>query len=135
MNTDDQLRATHLILGYKPISSSFQVPKCVIKAKDPRLHRISVVVPSFLLSKGVPIPRGTLTIESIFEGIPKVALPLQLTTEVTTSSRPTNTEEEEVVEVPNSKDKFEVFNQALSPKISIPNLGPPPSPILDKMGI
>ena len=32
VNKDGQLRATHLILGYKPISSSFQVPKCDIKA-------------------------------------------------------------------------------------------------------
>ena len=34
---DSQVRAAHLILGYKPISSSFQVPKCVIKARDPYL--------------------------------------------------------------------------------------------------
>ena len=38
MNMDSQLRATHLILGYTPISSSFQAPKYVIKARDPRLH-------------------------------------------------------------------------------------------------
>ena len=51
MNEDDQLRAAHLILGYKPISSSFQVPKCVIKARDPYLQRISVVVPGFSFSR------------------------------------------------------------------------------------
>ena len=60
-NTDGQLRAAHLILGYMPISSSFQVPKCIIKAKYPCLLRISVIVPSFLLPEGVPFPEGTLT--------------------------------------------------------------------------
>ena len=40
VNEDDQLRAAHLILGYEPISSSFQVPKCVMKARDPYLQRI-----------------------------------------------------------------------------------------------
>ena len=61
VSKDGQLRAAHLILGYMPISSSFQVPKCIIKAKDPCLLRISVTVPSFLLPEGVPFPEGTLT--------------------------------------------------------------------------
>jgi len=125
VNTDGQLRAVHLILGYKLISSNFQAPKCVIKANDPRLHQISVLVPGFLLPEGVPIPRGTLTTEPIladtittkpiFEGIPKVALPLQQTTGVATSSRPTNTEEEEVVEVPDSEDEFEILQPSFVP--------------------
>ena len=62
-HSDGQLRAAHLILSYTPISKSFQVPKCVIKAKDLHLHRISVVVPSFLSA------------DPILEGIPKIALP------------------------------------------------------------
>ena len=37
VHTDRQLRVTHFILGYNPISSSFQAPKYVIKANDPRL--------------------------------------------------------------------------------------------------
>ena len=37
LHTDGQLRVAHVILGYKPISSRFQSPKYVIKAKDPRL--------------------------------------------------------------------------------------------------
>ena len=145
MNTDGQLRVAHLILGYKPISSSFQAPKCVIKSNSPRLYRISVAVPGFLLPEGVPIPGGTLIIEpihadmlateTIFEGIPKVSLQSQQLTGVATSSHPTNIEEEEVVEVPDSEDEFEVFNQALSPDTSTPNLGPPSSSTLDEMGI
>ena len=35
VHSDGQLRATHLIFGYTPISKSFQAPKCIIKAKDP----------------------------------------------------------------------------------------------------
>ena len=113
VNTDGQLRAAHLILGYKLISSSFQAPKCFIKANDPYLHRISVAVLGFLLLEGVlvlggmlitkPILVDTLSTEPILEGIPKVTLPLQQSTGVATSSCPTNIEEEEVVKVPDSE--------------------------------
>ena len=57
--SDGQLRATHLILGYNPISCAFQAPSCVIKAKDPRLHRISVAYEGFLIPQGVPLPEDT----------------------------------------------------------------------------
>ena len=73
IHTDGQLRAAHLILDYILISKSFQAPKCIIKAKDPHLHRISVAAPGFLTTG--PIPKGTLTTNPIPEGIPKVALP------------------------------------------------------------
>ena len=52
-----QLRAAHLILGYTPISRAFQAPKCVIRAKDPRLHRISIAYEGFVVPKGIPLPR------------------------------------------------------------------------------
>jgi len=133
IHTNGQLRAAHLILDYIPISKSFQVPKCVIKARDPQLHRISVAASSFLITN--PIPKGTLTIEPIPEGIPKVALPPQQTTGVTTSSHPTNTEEEEVVEVSDFEDEFDVFNQILSPETSTFDLGHPFTPIPDEIGI
>ena len=38
VHTDGQLRTAHLILGYNPLSSSVQLPKCVIKEKDSLLH-------------------------------------------------------------------------------------------------
>ena len=63
VHSDGQLRAVHIILCYTPISTSFQAPKCIIKARDPHLNRISVVVPSFL------------TADPILEGILKIALP------------------------------------------------------------
>ena len=69
---DGQLQATHVILGYKPISFGFQAPKCVIKAKDPRLHRISVAYEGFVVLEGIPIPEGTPFTQPLFVGIPSV---------------------------------------------------------------
>ena len=54
VHTDGQLRAAHMILDYVLISKSFLVPKCVIKARDPRLQRISVATPGFLIADPVP---------------------------------------------------------------------------------
>ena len=48
IHSDGQLRVAHLILGYTPLSSNFRAPKCVIKAKDPRLHLINIAMPGFL---------------------------------------------------------------------------------------
>ena len=133
IHTDGQLRAAYLILDYILISKSFLAPKCVIKAKDPQVHWINVMTPGFLLPG--PIPEGMLTTDPIFEGIPKVALPLQQITGVSISSRPTNTEQEDVVEVLDSKDDFEVFNQALSLETLTSDLGQSFSLTLDEMGI
>ena len=49
--------------------------------------------------------------------------------------RTRNSEEEEVVEVTNFEDEFEVFNQDLSPETSVIDLGPHFLPIIDEMGI
>ena len=56
---DGQFRAAQIILGYTPISFVFQAPKCVIKAKVPRLHRISVAYEGFIVPEGILIPKGT----------------------------------------------------------------------------
>ena len=55
----------HLILGYTPLSSSFQALKWVIKAKDPCLQLINVIVPGFL-NLG-PGPQGLLKVEPILQ--------------------------------------------------------------------
>ena len=55
---DNQVRAAHKILGYDPIQKSFSAPKYVIRAKDPRLHRITIAEHEFLLPEGPPIPKG-----------------------------------------------------------------------------
>ena len=112
VHKDGQLWAAHLILGYTPLLSSFQAPKCAIKAKDPHLHQISVAILGFLITDPIP------------EGILKIALPSQQTAkEEATSSQPTTKEEEETIEVSGSEDDFEVFNRLLSPKTSTSDLG------------
>ena len=98
------------------------MPKCVIKAKDPRLHRISVAVPEFLRPEGIPFLEGVLITQPILKGVPKVAFPFQHTTGKATSSQPTSKEEDEeeeeeekeIVDVLDSNDFNEVFNQPLS---------------------
>lgn len=57
LHKEGQLWATHVILGYKPSTKRFQIPKNVIKSKDQRLAFIDVAVPGFLLSE--PPPKGT----------------------------------------------------------------------------
>ena len=66
---NSQLRAVHIILAYTPISLTFQAPKCVIRAKDPRLHRISVAYEGFIVPEGVPILEGTPFTQPLFMGI------------------------------------------------------------------
>ena len=98
VHSDNQLRVVHIILGYTPISKTFQVTKCVIKARDPCLHRISVAALGFLFP--YPILEGILTTTPILEGVPKVEASI---------SRPINKEEEKVKEKENEEGEiFEV---------------------------
>ena len=95
---DGQLRAAHLILGYTPISRAFQAPKCVIKARDPRLHCINVAYEGFVVPEGIPIPEGTPLTQPFFVAIPSVG---------TSSSQPVPQEEEEGKEEEEEKEKEE----------------------------
>ncbi|KAK9995603.1 hypothetical protein SO802_020289 [Lithocarpus litseifolius] len=130
ISKDGQLRAVHLILGNKPISSSFQVPKCVIKVKDRRLHQISIAIPGFLLPKGTPILEGTLVTQPILEGVPKVPFPPPHTTSEATSSQPTDKEEgeveeekeKEVVDVSDSDDFYEPSLASCKPRSTLQEL-------------
>ena len=54
MSEDRQLRATHLVLNYEPLSRIFQEAGQVIKADDPRLAHIDVSTPSFLARRDRP---------------------------------------------------------------------------------
>ena len=49
---DLQVRAAHKILGYDPIQKSFAAPKYVIKAKNPRLQKITVAEHGFFFPEG-----------------------------------------------------------------------------------
>jgi len=55
---DNQVRATHKILGYDPIQKSFPTPKHVIRANDPRLQQITVAEHEFVFPEGSPISEG-----------------------------------------------------------------------------
>ena len=116
VHINGQLKAAYLILDYIPISKTFQVLKWIIKARDPHLQRISVVTPGFLITG--PISEGTLATSLILEGIPKVSLPPQHTAKEGTSFHLAITKEEEereeVVEVLDFEDGFDIFNQILS---------------------
>ena len=109
--SDNQLKAAHLILGYNPISRAFQAPTCVIRAKDPRLHKISVAYEGFVVPQGIPLPRYS-----------PLTKPLPVATHVAraTSSSPlvfqieeeegSEQEKEGFVDLTVSTDDYEVFN-------------------------
>ena len=113
---DGQLRVAHLILGYKPISHAFQAPRCVIRAKDPRLHCISVAYEGFVVPEGVPLPINTpftqpLPVATLSIGVPSPSPILQVEEEEEEEK-----EEEGFVDLTESTDEFEVFNQLSPPK-------------------
>ena len=110
--SDGQLRAAHLILGYNPISHSFQAPSCVIKAKDPRFRRISVAYEGFVVPQGVPLPRylplaEPLLVASLAEAAPSSPPVFQVEEEEEAEQ-----EEEGFVDLTLATDDYEVFNQS-----------------------
>ena len=111
--SDGQLRAAHLILGYMPISHAFQAPKCVIKAKDHRLNRISVAYEGFVVLEGIPLPKNIvfpqpLPVATLSAGAPSPSPILQ--------KGEKEQEERGFVDLIESVDDFEVFDQPSSPK-------------------
>ena len=75
----------------------------MIKVKDPRLHQINIVVPGFLVTS------------PILEGVQQVELPFlhAVEEEAALSQATVKEEEEEMVEISESEDDFEIFNQPL----------------------
>ena len=113
---DGQLRAAHLILGYTPLSFTFQVPKCVIRARDPRFHCISVAYKGFIIPKGIPLPKDTSRTEPFFVAtISTKASSSQpvLREEEVEEKEEDEEEKEEVVELSNSSNKFGIFDQPI----------------------
>ena len=96
---DNQVKAAHKILGYDPIQKSFSAPKYVIRAKDPRLHRITVAEHRFLLLKGSPAQRGATLADS------------SSSHQATEAEGGRAKSEEQVAELGQSEDKFGVFDQ------------------------
>ena len=113
---DSQLRAAHLILGYMPISRAFQAPRCMIRAKDPRLYRISVAYEGFVVPEGIPLPTCTpftqpFPVVTLSAGVPSPSPILQEGEEEEEEQ-----EDKGFVDLTESADEFEVFNQLSSPK-------------------
>ena len=91
----------------------------MIKAKDPRLHRISGSYEGFVVPEGVPLSRYSQPIE---------ALPVASLAEAAPSSSPifqvveeeeAEREEESVMDLTSATDDYEVFNQS-TPSPDIP---------------
>ena len=122
---DGQLQVAYIILRYTPISFAFQAPKCVIKAKDPRLHRISVAYEGFIVPEGILIPKGTPFTQPLFVGIPSVGAsssPLVLREEEEEKEKEEEEHPEGALALSDSSDRFEMFNQPLSPENTLANL-------------
>ena len=84
---DHQVRAAHKILEYDPIQKSFAASKYVIKAKDPRLQKITVAEHDFFFPGGSSAQQAMETEEGRDEG------------------------EEQVIDLDQSKDEFDIFEQ------------------------
>ena len=96
---DNQVRAAYKILRYDPIQKSFSAQKYVIRAKDPRLHRITVVKHEFLLPEGSSAQRGATLAGSSSSHQAAKAEGVKVESE------------EQVAELGQSKDEFSVFDQ------------------------
>ena len=55
VSEDNQLRAAHLILGYKPLSCIYLDACQALRAGNPRLARIDVSKPGFLVRRDLPL--------------------------------------------------------------------------------
>ena len=110
--SDGQLRAAHLILGYNPISRAFQTPSCVIKAKDPRLRRINVAYEGFVVPQGIPLPKYS----PLIEPLPVASLAVIATSSPSVfqvkEEEEVEQEEEGFVDLTSATEDYEVFNQS-----------------------
>ena len=128
---DGKLRAAHLILGYTPLSFAFQAPKYVIRAGNPRLCHISVAYQGFVVPEGVSLPRDTPLTQPLFVAIVSAgAFASQPVLREEEDRREEEEEEEEeernleeVVDLTDSSDKFEVFNQIIHSEDDFDEMG------------
>ena len=91
----------------------------MIRAKDPRLHRISVAYEGFIVPEGIPLPKYSpfsqpLPVATLAAGATSLPPILQVEEEEEAEQ-----EEEGFVDLTESTDDFEVFNQ-LSPLRNVP---------------
>ena len=91
----------------------------MIRAKNPRLHRISDAYEGFVVPEGVPLPRNSpltqpILVAILSAGVPSLSPILQVKEEEEEEQG-----EEGFVDLTESIDEFEVFNQP-SPLNSVP---------------
>ena len=72
VSEDNQLRATHLILGYKPLSCIYQDAGQALRAGNPRLARIDISKPGFLARQDLPP-----VVLPTQQNLPQFVIPLQ----------------------------------------------------------
>ena len=89
----------------------------MIKAKDPQLHRISVAYEGFIVPEGIPLPTSTpltqlLPVATLSARVPSPS-PILQEGEEEEEEEP---EEEGFMDLTESTDEFEVFNQPSPPK-------------------
>ena len=92
----------------------------MIRAKDPRLHRISVAYEGFVVLAGIPLSTSTpftqpLPVATLSAGVPSPSPILQ-----EWEKEEKEQKDEGFVDLTESTDEFEVFNQPSSPK-NLPN--------------
>ena len=88
----------------------------MIKAKDPRLHRISVAYEGFVVPEGFPLPRySSLTQPLPVSTLAAVAASLPPILQVEEEEE-AKQKEEGFVDLTGSIENFEVFNQPSPPK-------------------
>ena len=88
----------------------------MIRAKDPRLHHISVAYEGFVVLEGIPLPTSTpftqpLPVATLLARVPSPSLILQEGEEEEKEQK-----DEGFVDLTESIDEFEVFNQPSSLK-------------------
>ena len=116
---DGQLRAAHLILRYTPLSFDFQALKYVIRARDSQLSHISVAYQGFVVPEGVPLPRDTPLTQPLFVATLSAGASASQPVLREKEDRSEEEEEEEeripeeIVDLTDSSDEFEVFNQTI----------------------
>ena len=106
---DGQLRAAHLILSYTPISFAFQVPKYMIRARDPQLQRVSVAYKGFIVPEGIPLLEDETRTKPLF--VATVLVGASSSQPALREDEEGEEEEEEVVQLSDSLEDFGVFDQ------------------------
>ena len=122
--SDGQLRAAHLILGYNPILRAFQARSCVIRAKDPWLRRISVAYEGFVIPQDIPLP----IYSPLTEPLPVASLAAPATSsppvfQVEEEEEEVEQEKEGFVDLTSATDDYEVFNQSSPSPNTLENMG------------